>query len=71
MRTITKKELQEILGAHELWVWSGEQEGCRADLHKADLRVATAKDCQIYKTIFSSPKEKARLLMLGATDEED
>jgi len=42
-----------------------------ADLREANLKVATAKGCLIYRTIFSSPKEKARLLMLGATDEED
>ena len=37
-----------------------------AILYKADLRVATAKDCWIKGAKFSSPKDRARLLMLGA-----
>ena len=124
MKTITKEELQEILEAHKLWIDSGEQEGCRADLSKVDLsrvdlswtnlreidlsgadlswtdltgadltganlsgaylqeanlqgaylsktdlRVATAKGCVIYRAEFSSPKDRARLLMLGAREE--
>ena len=38
----------------------------RANLLGADLRVATAKDCWIKGAKFSSPKERARLIMLGA-----
>ena len=37
-----------------------------ANLRGADLRVATAKGCWIKGVRFSSPKDRARLLMLGA-----
>ena len=40
----------------------------RAILYKANLKVATAKDCWIYRAKFSSPKDRARLLMLGARE---
>ena len=109
MKKISSEELEEILKAHALWVWSEKRGGCRADLSKVDLsrvdlietrlyqadlsgadlsganlcdanlseadlreanlKVATAKGCWIYKAKFSSPKDKARLLMLGAVEE--
>ncbi|MEE9614961.1 MAG: toll/interleukin-1 receptor domain-containing protein [Thermodesulfobacteriota bacterium] len=36
-RKISKTELKKILSAHKKWVWSGGEEGVRADLSRANL----------------------------------
>ena len=40
----------------------------RTNLREADLRVATAKGCWIGGARFSLPRERARLMMLGAVE---
>ena len=41
------------------------------NLSRTNLKVATAKDCWIKGAKFSSPEDRARLLMLGAIEREE
>ena len=47
MKTYTKKELQEILKLHQLWL-EGNSEGVRANLSKANLSKANLSKANLY-----------------------
>lgn len=49
---MTEKELNEIIGNHELWMM-GVEEGIRADLRNADLRCADLRMADLERVILN------------------
>ena len=64
LREITPEQLKEILAQHQKWVETGEKEGTRADLSRANLQGAGLRGANLQRAhLWEANLQGARLAL--------